>query len=515
MHGADERVLVRLDGKAYDLTTFYRNHPGGARVIERRNGQDISADVPKWHYESDAFRDVLARTLLAPQEGGADTASSSPREEGADPGGCPLFNAVQTANDIVLNHGGLAALFDPVNYYKPGDSAQQSSWFGLDLFGFRVWRSIWANTKVSDVCGPVLLLTDRNAVETVLSDLKITEDGRFAGNPSSDTISQMVGTRNIFHPSSVVEHAALRDVLIETFRSGHDDVVEAAMAPIIEAFLSQCNGTLTLPADSDRLAADLMIRLILGRTDDEALRKALFAVKQQFNASKTQTLLRKVFNQPFPQDHHFDVIAAAAASDPPPHNYNLCAVMRDRGYSPRYRAQMAQMLFMVGHNNLASALSFVLYRLARHTDWQMRLRADASLMKTFFAETMRLHPPVWLQARKVGADFDLDIDGTVTTVPKGTMILIPNLFLGDSDKQFDPDATKPSFLHHFSIGPNHCPGQYLAKPIVFQTALRLLRRYNGVSVVDDALCARAPKMIGAIALTMGEDVQIRLVMDSE
>jgi len=60
------KVVVTLNGQRYDLTDFYRSHPGGSSFIESKNGRDITK-LPKFHYQSDVFQKVLRDCLIVKQ----------------------------------------------------------------------------------------------------------------------------------------------------------------------------------------------------------------------------------------------------------------------------------------------------------------------------------------------------------------------------------------------------------------------------------------------------------------
>uniref|UniRef100_A0A8B9YHT5 Uncharacterized protein n=1 Tax=Bos mutus grunniens TaxID=30521 RepID=A0A8B9YHT5_BOSMU len=159
-----------------------------------------------------------------------------------------------------------------------------------------------------------------------------------------------------------------------------------------------------------------------------------------------------------------------------------------------------------GHDTTASGLSWILYNLAKHPEYQERCRqevqellrdrepkeiewedlAQLPFLTMCIKESLRLHPPVAVISRLCTHDVVLP-DGRV--IPKGNICVIsifgihhnpsvwpdPEVF---NPFRFDPEAPKRSPLAFipFSAGPRNCIGQTFAmNEMKVALALTLLR----------------------------------------
>ncbi|XP_012520581.1 PREDICTED: phylloquinone omega-hydroxylase CYP4F2-like [Propithecus coquereli] len=146
-----------------------------------------------------------------------------------------------------------------------------------------------------------------------------------------------------------------------------------------------------------------------------------------------------------------------------------------------------------GHDTTASGLSWVLYNLARHPEYQERCRqevqellrdhepkeiewddlAQLPFLTMCIKESLRLHPPAPMISRRCTQDIVLP-DGRV--IPKGVMCIIsifgthhnpavwPDPEVYDPSR-FDPENVKersPLAFTPFSAGPRNCIGQTFA-----------------------------------------------------
>ncbi|XP_068125092.1 ultra-long-chain fatty acid omega-hydroxylase-like isoform X1 [Hyperolius riggenbachi] len=146
-----------------------------------------------------------------------------------------------------------------------------------------------------------------------------------------------------------------------------------------------------------------------------------------------------------------------------------------------------------GHDTTASGLSWILYNLARHPEYQDKCREEIKeLMNSkdtshlewddlsqlpfttmCIKESLRLHPPVTVISRKCTEDITLP-DGKV--IPKGVVCIIsiygthhnptvwpdPEVY---DPYRFEPDKTRERSSHAFipfSAGPRNCIGQNFA-----------------------------------------------------
>lgn len=146
-------------------------------------------------------------------------------------------------------------------------------------------------------------------------------------------------------------------------------------------------------------------------------------------------------------------------------------------------------LLLAAHDTTTATVSVMLWELARHQDWQERVRAEVrelggaavdldnekhlSLTELVFKEALRLHPPVPFSPR--GTLRDCEIDGWA--IPAGAGVAVPSLLLHrhpdwwtDPDR-FDPDRFSPGREEHrrhthlyvpFGGGAHTCLGNHFA-----------------------------------------------------
>ncbi|MFI6871787.1 cytochrome P450 [Nocardia sp. NPDC050406] len=174
---------------------------------------------------------------------------------------------------------------------------------------------------------------------------------------------------------------------------------------------------------------------------------------------------------------------------------------------------VAHMIFvmMAAHDTSAISISMLAYELARHPDWQERLRAESQALgkpdldygdlaklpslDLAFKEALRMYAPVAQQARETIAD--TEIAGHY--VPKGTLVMTgPYTMMRQAEYWRDPDSFDPSRFdaehredaaHRFAWAPfgggaHKCIGLYFGGMTVKSVLHRMLLRYRW-SVPDD------------------------------
>uniref|UniRef100_A0A452GTL1 Cytochrome P450 family 4 subfamily F member 22 n=1 Tax=Gopherus agassizii TaxID=38772 RepID=A0A452GTL1_9SAUR len=185
----------------------------------------------------------------------------------------------------------------------------------------------------------------------------------------------------------------------------------------------------------------------------------------------------------------------------------------DQDLSEEDIAAEADTFMFEGHDTTASGLSWVLYNLACHPEYQKRCREEIKdlmqdkeseeiewedLSQMPFStmcikESLRLHPPVTAVSRRCTEDIKLP-DGRV--LPKGNICLIsiygthhnpavwpePQVY---NPHRFDPENSKnqpPLAFMPFSAGPRNCIGQNFAmaemKVVLALTLLRFAVRLD-------------------------------------
>ncbi|GAB1300874.1 Cyp4f15 protein [Apodemus speciosus] len=156
-----------------------------------------------------------------------------------------------------------------------------------------------------------------------------------------------------------------------------------------------------------------------------------------------------------------------------------------------------------GHDTTASGLSWILYNLARHPEYQERCRqevrellrdresteiewddlAQLPFLTMCIKESLRLHPPVTVISRRCTQDIVLP-DGRV--IPKG--VYDPFRFDPENIKDRSPLAFIP-----FSAGPRNCIGQTFAMNEMKVALALTLLRYRVLQ--DDKEPRRKPELI--------------------
>ncbi len=158
-------------------------------------------------------------------------------------------------------------------------------------------------------------------------------------------------------------------------------------------------------------------------------------------------------------------------------------------------------LLLAGHETTANALSWALWLLATHPEYQEQLHDEAVAVlgervptpddlpklvhaTRVFEETMRLYPPIWLLDRQAVQDGVVDGFG----IPAGgTVVIAPWLVHRHPDLWSDPDqflperfAKRPAPFTYipFGVGPHGCVGGHLAMvegPLILALLMRRLR----------------------------------------
>ncbi|KAF8697899.1 hypothetical protein HU200_035396 [Digitaria exilis] len=162
--------------------------------------------------------------------------------------------------------------------------------------------------------------------------------------------------------------------------------------------------------------------------------------------------------------------------------------------------------FFAGHDTTAHLLTWAMYLLGTHPEWQRRLREEVlqecggtdtplhgdalnklKLVTMVLYETLRLYGAVNMIVREAREDTEL----CGVKVPKGTVVAIPIAMLhrdeeGADAGEFDPlrfrdgvgrAAAHPSALLSFSFGPRSCIGQDFAMLEAKATLALILRRF--------------------------------------
>lgn len=162
-------------------------------------------------------------------------------------------------------------------------------------------------------------------------------------------------------------------------------------------------------------------------------------------------------------------------------------------------------LMMAAHDTTTSSLTSMTYELARHPEWQERVREEAfalgkpwldfedvehqTTLTLVMKETLRRYPPLPVIPRVAERAFEFE----GRRVPAGTMVVVapihthymPEWF--SAPERFDPERFGPERAEHerhthawvpFGGGPHHCIGLRFAETQIKSVMHQLVRRYR-------------------------------------
>jgi PHYB activation tagged suppressor 1 len=163
--------------------------------------------------------------------------------------------------------------------------------------------------------------------------------------------------------------------------------------------------------------------------------------------------------------------------------------------------------FFAGHDTSSHLLTWTMFLLSTHPEWQEKLREEVltecgndvptgdmlnklQLVNMFLLETLRLYAPVSAIQRRAGSD--LEVGGI--RVPGGTALAIPIATIhrdkevwGEDANEFKPlrfekgvtmAAKHPNALLSFSAGPRSCIGQNFAMIEAKAVIAVILQRFS-------------------------------------
>lgn len=161
-------------------------------------------------------------------------------------------------------------------------------------------------------------------------------------------------------------------------------------------------------------------------------------------------------------------------------------------------------VMMAAHDTTTSTLTSMTYELARHPEWQERVRAEAfggqehldfdgvegaTALGWVMKETLRRYPPLPVIPRMAEAEFEF----AGMRVPAGALVVVAPIHTHHMPEwfpapyTFDPERFAPGRAEHeqhthcwipFGGGPHHCIGLRFAEVQVKSVMHQLLRRYH-------------------------------------
>jgi len=163
--------------------------------------------------------------------------------------------------------------------------------------------------------------------------------------------------------------------------------------------------------------------------------------------------------------------------------------------------------FFAGHDTSSHLLTWTMFLLSTHPEWQGKLREEVlgecgnevptgdmlnklKLVNMFLLETLRLYAPVSVIQRRTGLDLEVGgikvPEGTVLTIPIATIHRDKEVWGEDAD-EFKPmrfengvtmAAKHPNALLSFSSGPRSCIGQNFAMIEAKAVIAVILQRFS-------------------------------------
>ncbi|MBT9383648.1 cytochrome P450 [Pseudooceanicola sp. CBS1P-1] len=199
-----------------------------------------------------------------------------------------------------------------------------------------------------------------------------------------------------------------------------------------------------------------------------------------------------------------------------------------QGFGIEEMVDQVAIFFLAGHETSASALSWALYLLAVHPDWQARAAAEARagvpglaglghrrLIRDIFRETLRLYPPLPMVLREARCPVHL----RGRRVPRGAQVVISpwhlhrHRLLWDNPDGFDPArwqsangqrGLRDAFLP-FLAGPRVCLGAGFA---MIEGQLFLCEVLSALELAP--VPGRVPVPVSHLTLRSGQGIWLQL-----
>lgn len=259
------------------------------------------------------------------------------------------------------------------------------------------------------------------------------------------------------------------------------------------------------------LAASLFLGMDLGNGADKvnkAFEATVAASMPRIPLALPGTVLyRGIQARKFMCRFFLDQIEHKRASDGQDLFALLCKAEDEEGnrYTDQEIVDHMIFLMMAAHDTTTSTLTSMVYLLAKHPDWQERLRAEALALKCstltqqdlgqmvqtdwVMKETLRLYPPLSTLPKFSNESFEyggyrIPADAMVITYPIHTHYMEE---YWDKPEQFDPARFSPDRAEHkrhaycwipFSGGAHMCIGLHFADMQIKLVMAELLKRYR-------------------------------------
>ena len=312
------------------------------------------------------------------------------------------------------------------------------------------------------------------------------------------------------------EHTYHRSIMLDAFKKpamkGYYDI----MPPIIDQTISEIrpNAINKLFPFYKLMTLQLAVKVFFGLEKSDQLLKVNEAVTNMVNASAAiplnlpgSTFRKGIKGRQFLKNYFLSLVEERKNSPGKDLFSRLTSAENEEGESFTDHEIVDHLIFvlMAAHDTTAITLTFLSYFLAKHPEWQEKVRQEVkdydtkltdptslrslTQLSLVIKETLRIHPPLTQVLRKLTKD--MNIDGH--DIPKDTVVacIMQMTQLDESiwtaPHSFDPmrfdnsrkeDKKCPFSYAPFGAGQHHCIGYAFADMQIKLVMVKLLKRFE-------------------------------------
>lgn len=312
------------------------------------------------------------------------------------------------------------------------------------------------------------------------------------------------------------EHKYHRSIMLDAFKKPAMAGYFNHMPQIISKTINEIpeNETLLCFPFFKLLTLRLATKIFFGLNDSDAIEKVNTAVTDIVNASASiplkipgTTFYKGIKGRRYLKSYFSSLITKRKQNPGDDLFSRLCLARGEDGeqYTDAEIVDHLIFVLMASHDTTAITLTFASYFLAKHTEWQERLRKEIKNLASSISEpnslrqlkdislvikeTLRLHPPLTQVLRKLTKDFT--VEGI--EIPKDTVVacIMQMTHIDEriwtKPQDFDPerfntirkeDKTCPFSYAPFGAGPHHCIGYAFADMQIKLVLMELLGKFE-------------------------------------
>lgn len=312
------------------------------------------------------------------------------------------------------------------------------------------------------------------------------------------------------------EHKYHRSIMLDAFKKPAMAGYFKQMPAIINKTIDEIpkNDTLLCFPFFKLLTLRLATKVFFGLHDSTGIEKVNTAVTDIVNASASiplkipgTTFYKGIKGRRYLKSYFSSLIEERKENPGDDLFSRLCLARGEDGEQYTDEEIIDHLIFvlMASHDTTAITLTFASYFLAKHPEWQEKLRQEIqnlasdisepnalrklSGMSLVIKETLRIHPPLTQVLRKLTKDFTInDID-----IPKNTVVACVMQMshiderIWTAPENFDPDRFNttrkedkkcPFSYAPFGAGPHHCIGYAFADMQIKLVLMEILSRFE-------------------------------------